>query len=94
MALLAFMDGASMVVRLTYDRQTPVLTSELSAVTRLTHDRETQVLMNNLSVEEEITASADSIIRNVSIEHAGVLDPETGEPTPFYGVEGDVSDTV
>lgn len=92
MSVVAIMGGLSATTRQTHDRETQVLASELSLTTRLTHDRETQVAFGSLSVEEKITAPADAIVRSVSMRHAGVADPDTGERTPFYGVDGDITE--
>ena len=94
MALEAFMGGLSALTRATHDRETAVLASELSLVSRLTHDRETQQVFASLSVQENITKPADTVIRALSMRHAGVVDPDTGERTPTYGVEGDICDSM
>lgn len=94
MSVVAIMGGLSATVRDTHDRETQVFASNLSLTTRLTHDRETQVAFGSLSVCEKITAPADAVVRAVSLRHAGVIDPDSGERTPTYGVEGDINDTL
>lgn len=95
MAVVAFMEGGlSFAIRETHDRATPVFACGLSMETRHTHDRETQRVFESLSVQENLSPSADALINSLSMRHAGVIDAETGDRTPFYGVEGDISDTV